>query len=442
MAVSFGVAGVTAAVIALRRLYLQHQQHQQELHRLLRLAHKEGEPQGPPASPTPLPTPGPLSPPQQSSQPPHRLSPRLRSTGPPPLSPISTLTSTGVGGGGGGGGGVGPTVNQAVGVSHRERLRRGTSVLGDDHLLAVFNHLADTCRCRTAPLRSCPASVGDDGDTRTANESKRIVSDDADADADVVEGGGGDGDAGCGGRHGDCRGECSTGDRGTIRYEELRTACLHHLRMDIQDAELERVWSRLTARQSGVPLMQRELDFEQFANQARHTTFLQQVVRASLSSAHATPGVASDYDFDRSTNDNHACRDTPRQFYGAFRDIRATRDYSYHVNYTRERQLWQDTIVKSVVVRTDPQVRPWVVYTCGPMGAGKGYTLRWMSQHGFFPLENIVHIDPDYFKSVMVRGWCGVVWCGVVWCDGGRVVGSSRVTRTHTRAFSAAIPSA
>ena len=62
----------------------------------------------------------------------------------------------------------------------------------------------------------------------------------------------------------------------------------------------------------------------------------------------------------------------------------------------------QDAVIKSTVVRTEPQVQPWIVYTCGPMGAGKGYTLSWMSRHGFFPLENIVHIDPDHFKSCMV----------------------------------------
>ena len=31
----------------------------------------------------------------------------------------------------------------------------------------------------------------------------------------------------------------------------------------------------------------------------------------------------------------------------------------------------------------------------------QGYTLSWMSQHGFFPLDNIVHIDPDAFKMMM-----------------------------------------
>ena len=35
------------------------------------------------------------------------------------------------------------------------------------------------------------------------------------------------------------------------------------------------------------------------------------------------------------------------------------------------------------------------------MGAGKGYALSWMSRHGYFPLEDIVHIDPDHFKRLM-----------------------------------------
>lgn len=37
---------------------------------------------------------------------------------------------------------------------------------------------------------------------------------------------------------------------------------------------------------------------------------------------------------------------------------------------------------------------------------GKGYTLRWMSAHGYFPLEDIVHIDPDHFKKLMPE-WQG-----------------------------------
>ena len=46
------------------------------------------------------------------------------------------------------------------------------------------------------------------------------------------------------------------------------------------------------------------------------------------------------------------------------------------------------------------QERPWLVYTCGAMGAGKGHAMSWLSEHGLFKLENVVHIDPDHFKNV------------------------------------------
>eukprot|EP00301_Raphidiophrys_heterophryoidea_P022329 c6513_g1_i2.p1 GENE.c6513_g1_i2~~c6513_g1_i2.p1 ORF type:complete len:622 (+),score=132.55 c6513_g1_i2:100-1866(+) len=70
--------------------------------------------------------------------------------------------------------------------------------------------------------------------------------------------------------------------------------------------------------------------------------------------------------------------------------------------------MWQDSAVLAVAYRSDPQPCPWIVYTCGPMGAGKGYALSWMSQNKFFPLENIVHIDPDHFKQMMPE-WPGYV---------------------------------
>ena len=35
------------------------------------------------------------------------------------------------------------------------------------------------------------------------------------------------------------------------------------------------------------------------------------------------------------------------------------------------------------------------------MGAGKGFVLSWMSRHGYFPLEDIVHVDPDHFKRCL-----------------------------------------
>jgi hypothetical protein len=89
------------------------------------------------------------------------------------------------------------------------------------------------------------------------------------------------------------------------------------------------------------------------------------------------------------------------KFVGKYAHLRESRDYSYHTNYTPERQLWQDRAVDSVVARTNAQAQPWIVFTCGPMGAGKGYVLSWMSRNGYFPLETIVHIDPDHFKRLM-----------------------------------------
>jgi len=43
----------------------------------------------------------------------------------------------------------------------------------------------------------------------------------------------------------------------------------------------------------------------------------------------------------------------------------------------------------------------WIIFTCGAMGAGKGYAMSWLSQHGLFELENLVHIDMDYFRRKM-----------------------------------------
>lgn len=106
----------------------------------------------------------------------------------------------------------------------------------------------------------------------------------------------------------------------------------------------------------------------------------------------------------RSSEDNH--RSDDQNFYGQFAHIRATLDYSYHSNYTFERQLLQDAseypkctcflstrvcvnlllcLVFVVVneflhdaVFTDKNgnecttpTEPWIVFTAGAMGAGK-----------------------------------------------------------------------
>jgi hypothetical protein len=86
---------------------------------------------------------------------------------------------------------------------------------------------------------------------------------------------------------------------------------------------------------------------------------------------------------------------------GDFADIRRTFDYSWHTNYSLRRQAWQDETIRGVVRGTGAQAQPWVIFTCGAMGAGKGHAMGWLSRHNDFPLEDMVHIDPDRFKAIM-----------------------------------------
>jgi len=94
--------------------------------------------------------------------------------------------------------------------------------------------------------------------------------------------------------------------------------------------------------------------------------------------------------------------------YGEFAHIRSTLDYSWHTNYTPQRQAWQDSIIRRMMTDTTAQKDPWVIFTCGAMGSGKGYVMRWLSEHSEFPLRNLVHIDPDKFKGAMPE-WDGYI---------------------------------
>ena len=67
--------------------------------------------------------------------------------------------------------------------------------------------------------------------------------------------------------------------------------------------------------------------------------------------------VKDDYDYSKTTVENYSAE--PGIYTGEFSDIRASRDYSWHSNYSPERQLWQDMAVKSCIGKTDPQARPW-----------------------------------------------------------------------------------
>ena len=109
----------------------------------------------------------------------------------------------------------------------------------------------------------------------------------------------------------------------------------------------------------------------------------------------------------QSSEDNHASPDF--QFFGQFAHIRSTLDYTYHKNYTFTRQRFQDAIVREFLdaaLVKDPQTghvcstptRPWIVFTAGAMGAGKGYTVSKLVQNGRFPLLAFVRVNPDAIR--------------------------------------------
>jgi len=113
------------------------------------------------------------------------------------------------------------------------------------------------------------------------------------------------------------------------------------------------------------------------------------------------------FSIDKSTEEIHASNDS--YFYGPYAHIRKSIDYSYHSNYSRERQLLQDAIIADFtttpkVVDVDGQVgttptEPFLVFTAGAMGAGKGHVLEYMNKRGYFPLASFVIVDPDEIRS-------------------------------------------
>lgn len=118
--------------------------------------------------------------------------------------------------------------------------------------------------------------------------------------------------------------------------------------------------------------------------------------------------IPPSYSFDKSTEENYGV--DSMEFFGPFKSIRASLDYSYHGNYSQSRQLFQDRIVEKLLDGTvieDANGRgvcktpnePWIVFTAGVMGAGKSHTIKQLASRGLFPLQSYVVIDPDDIRQ-------------------------------------------
>jgi len=113
-------------------------------------------------------------------------------------------------------------------------------------------------------------------------------------------------------------------------------------------------------------------------------------------------GLPEDYDLKKSTEENHADASAP--FVGPNHGIRPLLDYSYHNMYTPDRVEVQDKIIAEFIQNVHPRcddMLPWVVFTAGAMGAGKGYVTEWMKNQGYFPVDHFVVIDPDEVRKTL-----------------------------------------
>lgn len=183
------------------------------------------------------------------------------------------------------------------------------------------------------------------------------------------------------------------------------------------EIEVHRIWKRFRRqipRTTVDPSRESAFNCEEFCKLVAVNTVLQSIVTSIVArEASMRFKVQDGYDYTRPSCENYRVKslDSFQPKYAEFRKGGIPpqyRDYNYHSNYTPERQAWQDLIVEMTTQRHAPQPRPWIVFSCGAMGCGKGYAFEYMSQMGHFPIEKIVRIDPDFFKSLMPE-WQGYV---------------------------------
>jgi len=114
-----------------------------------------------------------------------------------------------------------------------------------------------------------------------------------------------------------------------------------------------------------------------------------------------------DYDYSKTTEDSYGVA----HFTGANKDIRPLLDYTYHKKYHEDRIFLQDRLIGEFCVSGDEQsdlLLPWVIFTAGAMGAGKGYVVKWMESQGCLPLKQFVTVDPDAIRQALPE-WPGYV---------------------------------
>ena len=120
------------------------------------------------------------------------------------------------------------------------------------------------------------------------------------------------------------------------------------------------------------------------------------------------------YSLDESTEQNYSqplssgeTSNSTSDFTQPFGTVRRLLDYNYHCHYTYDRQLVQDDILfrlygdslsSSDDIDAGTKRDQWIIFTAGPMGAGKSCTLQQLSETGRLSLENFVLVDLDAIR--------------------------------------------
>lgn len=113
------------------------------------------------------------------------------------------------------------------------------------------------------------------------------------------------------------------------------------------------------------------------------------------------------FDYNKTTEDCHSID----HFSGVHADIRPLLDYTYHKKYHDARIRLQDQLILKAAAQgsvQDDLLLPWVIFTAGAMGAGKGYVTRWMEKQGCLPLNQFITVDPDAVRQSLPE-WAGYV---------------------------------
>eukprot|EP00959_Pyramimonas_sp_CCMP1952_P054355 1136794-Pyramimonas_sp.AAC.1 len=118
--------------------------------------------------------------------------------------------------------------------------------------------------------------------------------------------------------------------------------------------------------------------------------------------------VYEGYPFHKSTAEVH--HSTTKEFRPQYARARGSLDYAYHFMPTLARQRLQDRIIEEALGKGEVSDEPWLLFTAGgfacgselgAMGAGKSWSMKRISEKGYFKEESFVRVDPDDLRCVI-----------------------------------------